>query len=67
MNRKHTLLNQLRKLESRSAELHDLLNSRFGAAHEMTKLAMWNYALVFSCQADAEYLFDEQALESEDE
>lgn len=64
---KASILNQLRKLEVQLAEIHDAMNNKYGAAHEMTQKTMWAYARVFSVLSDAENLFDEQSLSEEDE
>lgn len=66
MNRKQTLLNQLRKMQERLEILHDQFNLKYGPAHEYTMKTMHLYALAFASVADAENLFDEQIL-SEDE
>lgn len=64
---KASILNQIRKLGVQLADTHDALNNKFGAAHELTQKSMWSYARCFSILSDVENLFDEQALESEDE
>ena len=66
MNRKQTLLNQLRKMQTRLEELHDGFNVKYGPAHDYTRQTMHLYALAFASVCDAESLFDEQNL-AEDE
>ncbi len=63
---KASILNQLRKLEVQLAEIHDAMNNKYGAAHEMTQKTMWAYARVFSVLSDVETAFDEQSLENDE-
>lgn len=60
--RKHSLLNQLRKMQERLESLHDLFNVKYGSSHEYTAKTMHLYALCYASVCDAEALFDEQNL-----
>lgn len=69
MNRRATLLNQLRKIQTKIERCHDWANAKYGSAHELTQELMFAFALTFASVTDVESMLedDDHRISMEDE